>query len=107
MKIEVLYFRGCPSWRVAWTVVGDALARTGVEATVELVDVAGLPESRLAGFAGSPTVRIDGQDLEGYEGPPLHACRRFASNGGKGWPSVEAVEEALQQRAESESPSRS
>lgn len=101
MKVEILYFDGCPSWREAWTVVGDALARTRVAAEVRLVNVEGMSDEALTGFAGSPTVRIDGRDLERFEGPPVHACRRYMTNDGKGWPAVETVVAALE-RAEAQ-----
>lgn len=95
MKVELLYFDGCPSWREAWSIVGDALVRTGVRAQVELVDVRAETPPDLSGYAGSPTLRIDGRDLEGYDGPPVDACRRYPANQGKGWPTLEAVSEAL------------
>lgn len=95
MTIELLYFEGCPSWREAWSALGDALARTGVEAEVRLVDVRASGHPDLTGFAGSPSVRIDGRDLEGYDGPPVDACRRYEANGGKGWPSAEDLAGAL------------
>ena len=83
----MLYFEGCPSWRSAWTELGDVLAELGVDATVRLRDIAHLDERARHGFAGSPTIRIDGRDLEGYDGPPRMACRRYLDNDGRGWPS--------------------
>lgn len=88
ITIELLYFGGCPSWQNAWTDLGLALAETGVDATVRLRDSEALPESELTGFAGSPTIRVDGVDLEGYDGPPVVACRRYEGNDGRGWPSA-------------------
>ena len=49
----------------------------------------------LAGFAGSPTIRIDGIDLFGYGGPAVMACRRHEDDGGRGWPSLEALRARL------------
>lgn len=94
--IELLYFDGCPSWQEAWNELGRALAATRAPATVRLVNVADLPEPQKAGFAGSPTLRIDGRDLEGYDGPPVLACRRYPANEGRGWPSHEQLQRALQ-----------
>ena len=99
IDIELLYFDGCPSWRRAWNDLGSALAATETQARVWLRDVGDLSEEQLWGFGGSPTVRIDGRDLEGYEGPPLLACRRYAGNEGRGWPSVMRLRDALQAKA--------
>ena len=96
MQIELLYFDGCPSWRRAWDQLGVAIAETGIDANVRLQNIEGLSEKQLQGFGGSPTVRINGRDLEGYEGPPLLACRRYANNDGRGWPSQAAMLKALQ-----------
>lgn len=64
-------------------------------ATVRLVNVTDLLEEQQAGFAGSPTLRIDGRDLEGYDGPPVIACRRYPANEGRGWPSHAQLQRAL------------
>lgn len=94
-KIELLYFEGCPSWQSAWSELGWAVVETGAAASVRLLDIATLPESDRSGFAGSPTIRIDGRDLEGYDGPPVLACRRYAHNEGRGWPTREQLRNAL------------
>lgn len=86
-RIELLYFDGCPSWQNAWNDLGLLLAETGVDATVQLRDVAAMPEHELVGFAGSPTIRVDGVDLEDNAAPGVIACRRYEENGGLGWPS--------------------
>jgi len=95
IAIELLYFDRCPSWERAWTAIGGALATAGVDAFVRLRNIDDLPPSDRTGFAGSPTVRIDGRDLEGYDGPAVMACRRYQSNAGKGWPSRADLEERL------------
>jgi len=94
--IELLYFDGCPSWPRAWAALGQALAEERIDATVRLRDVADLPTEDLAGFAGSPTIRVDGVDLFGYAGPPVMACRRYGHAPAQGWPSVEALRAALE-----------
>lgn len=100
-EIVVLYFDGCPSWQRAWSEPGVAIAKAGVDASVRLRNVQGVSDQLLRGFGGSPTMRIDGRDLEGYEGLPLRACRRYVGNDGRGWPSQSQLQEALR-RAEAE-----
>lgn len=95
ITIELLYFDGCPSWEHAWTELGRALAAAGTDATVRLRDINHLPENERTGFAGSPTLLIDGRDLEGYDGPGVMACRRYVSNEGRGWPSQALLQERL------------
>jgi len=95
-EIEVLYFDGCPSWQNAWAVLGAVLAESsGWEPSVRLRDVTTMAPEELVGFAGSPTIRVDGVDLFGYGGPMIMACRRYEDNGGQGWPSTETLRARL------------
>ncbi len=95
IDIELLYFDGCPSYMHAWTMLAEVLVDTGIDASVRLRDIATLSEAEKHGFAGSPTLRIAGRELEGYQGPVVLACRRYESNEGKGWPSVDQLRTAL------------
>lgn len=95
VEIELLYFDGCPSWERAWAELGRALAASKTAAAIRLRNVETLPEAERHGFAGSPTLRIDGRDLEGYDGPAVLACRRYQSSGGRGWPSGEFLRQRL------------
>jgi len=95
VHVELVFFDDCPSWEEAWRELGRALAATEVAAHVLLVNVADAPLEDQRGFAGSPTIRMDGRDLEGYDGQPVLACRRYAGNGNRGWPSQEQLREAL------------
>lgn len=99
ITIELLYFDGCPSWRHAWTELGGALAELDVDAAVRLRNIEGVPEPERTGFAGSPTLRIDGRDLEDYSGPGVMACRRYPDNAGRGWPSHDLLHERLRAAA--------
>ena len=63
MRVELLYFDGCPSYRNAEEDLRRVHAEEGVEAEVELVEVNSDEEARRLRFAGSPTLRIDGRDL--------------------------------------------
>jgi hypothetical protein len=64
VEVEVVYFEGCPSWRVARERLVQALTQLGrTDASVSLVRVSTAGDAAAAGFAGSPTIRVDGRDL--------------------------------------------
>jgi len=61
---RVVYLDDCPCWRAAEERLGEALTRIGrPELPVTLVEVRPETEARVSGFAGSPTIVIDGVDL--------------------------------------------
>lgn len=95
LGIELVYFDGCPSWQRAWTELGKALVDLDLDASVRLCKLDRVGQDERAGFAGSPTIRIEGRDLEGYEGPPVVACRRYLDNAGNGWPSQALLKREL------------
>jgi ABC-2 type transport system permease protein len=109
MRIELLYFDGCPTYRSAEEDLRKILVEEGVEAEVEMVAVNSDEEARRLRFPGSPTLRIDGRDpfpvSEPSEGRNL-ACRVYATpEGMKGAPTTAMFREALGS-AEEESPER-
>src|SRR5919107_179409 len=98
MRIELLYFGGCPTYRNAAEDVRRVLAETSVEAELKLVAVNSDEDARRISFAGSPTLRIDGRDPfpvpERGEGGLT--CRVYATpEGMKGTPTAAMIREAL------------
>ena len=77
-----------------------ALVELDLSVRVRLRDIRELEESEKVGFAGSPTIRINGRDLEGYAGPAVLASRRYQGNDGHGWPSRGLLWERLRAAAE-------
>jgi len=63
MRVELLYFDGCPTYRTAEKTLREVLAQEDAEAVVELVAVNTDEEARRLRFPGSPTIRVDGEDL--------------------------------------------
>ncbi len=63
MKVEVLYFDGCPTYGAADKAVRDVLAKEGIDAGVDLVLVNTDEEAQRLRFPGSPTIRVDDRDL--------------------------------------------
>ena len=54
MKVEVLYFDGCPTYKTAEQTLRQALAQEGMEAEVKLVVVNTDEEARRLRFPGKP-----------------------------------------------------
>ncbi len=98
MKVEVLYFDGCPTYKMATKTLQTVLAEEGIEAEVELVAINSDEEAQRLRFPGSPTVRVDGRDL--FPAPEREdwrlGCRVYATPEGlSGSPSAEMLREAL------------
>jgi hypothetical protein len=64
MRVELLYFEGCPSHAELLPRLRGLLASEGVEQKVELRRVETSEEAERERFLGSPTVRIDGEDVD-------------------------------------------
>lgn len=62
--VEILYFNGCPNHARARDLVLTAAAELGVEAQIELVEVEDADRAAELRFLGSPTVRVNGRDVE-------------------------------------------
>ena len=63
-RVEVLYFEGCPNHEPARVHVERLARQLGIEPEIELVEVADADAAVALRFLGSPTVRVDGVDVE-------------------------------------------
>jgi len=99
VKIDFLYWRGCPSHPEARELLDEILAARGIEADVVEREVFSEEEARELAFPGSPTIRVDGRDVdpEGASGRPALNCRIYHLPDGRSSPvpSREQLEEAL------------
>jgi hypothetical protein len=64
VKLEVLHFDGCPSHEALLPRLRVLMAQVGVDAPVELTRVESAEAAEQERFLGSPTLRIDGEDVE-------------------------------------------
>jgi len=64
VRVEILARRDCPSRDLAISLVDEAIFGTGVPARVEIVDVVTEEQATRRRFLGSPTVRVDGRDVD-------------------------------------------
>lgn len=98
MRAEILYFQGCPTYVAAEKAVREVLAEQGIEALVELVAVNSDEEAQRLRFPGSPTIRVNGEDLFPVpeRGEYALGCRMYATPEGlKGSPTAKMLKEAL------------
>ena len=97
MKIELLYFDGCPSWETGLANLKSAMELEGFETQVELVRVDNDEGATRLKFLGSPSFRVDGVELwpEEREEYTL-SCRVYPTPEGlKGWPTVSMLRQKL------------
>jgi hypothetical protein len=96
---------------MAVQVAERALERSGVAAELRVVDVRSEAEASERRFLGSPSVHVDGIDVEPGAGERTDytlACRVYRSGSGiQGWPEEAWVRSALLVRAAQDEPERS
>ena len=96
MKVELLWWEGCPSYPEARELLEDVLAG---RAEIEMREVHSDEEAAALGFPGSPTILVDGRDVDpaGAHGQPSLSCRIYHLPDGRisPVPSREQLEEAL------------
>ena len=98
MRVELFYFDGCPNWKVADERLREAMRTVGRDdITVRRRKVETPAHAEAVRFAGSPTIRINGEDpfATGDERVGL-ACRLYRTPEGLGGsPTVGQFVEAL------------
>ncbi len=93
MKVELLYFDGCPSWETGLKNLESALQEEGITASIHMIKVNDEEEASQQKFLGSPSFRVDGRDLwhEEREAYSL-SCRVYPTPTGiKGFPTVDML----------------
>lgn len=99
MRIEILTFDDCPNAAIARDRVVDALALESAIAAIEDIEVATVERARATRFLGSPSVRINGKDVEpGADEQARYGlmCRTYhAGDRVDGAPSVELIRAAI------------
>jgi hypothetical protein len=96
MRVELLYWAGCPSTGEAVELLEEVLAG---RAKIAIREVRTMEEAERLAFPGSPTIRIDGRDVDenGARSRPALNCRIYHLTDGRvsPVPSREQLEEAL------------
>jgi hypothetical protein len=98
VRVDLLYFDGCPHWREAAKRLAEALRALGrADVGVERHLVETAEQAEELAFLGSPTIRIDGSDpfASGSEQVGL-SCRLYTTPGGlSGSPTTAQLLEVL------------
>lgn len=97
--VEILYFAGCPNFGAACELVEQVAADAGVRVDLRVIEVARPEDAERMRFLGSPTIRVDGHDVEpGADEREQfqYACRVYRTEAGfAGQPAAEWVRSAL------------
>lgn len=64
MRVDVLVFEGCPNGDAGWELVQRVVKEEHPSAEVRLVDVPDAESAERLRFLGSPSVQINGEDIE-------------------------------------------
>ena len=107
VEVELLFWDGCPSHPAALAQLREALADVGADpAAVRVCEVATDADAEAAAFVGSPTIRIDGRDVQPPADEPAGlTCRVYRRRDGRFSPTPDpddlrdALRAALQEPA--------
>ena len=95
-KIEFLFFEGCPSYKEALKNLQEVLDEERIKVDIEMINVENIEMAEQHGFQGSPSIRIDGNDLENRNEGYNYSCRIYTINGEKtGIPAKEFIREKI------------
>lgn len=99
IHVTLQYVEGCPNAREVAAVLAELADELG-DLAVRYERIDSEEQARRAGFAGSPTVLVDGVDPFAAGEPATGlACRRYATpHGPRGHPDREQLRAALSKR---------
>ncbi|OLS24710.1 MAG: hypothetical protein HeimC2_21910 [Candidatus Heimdallarchaeota archaeon LC_2] len=105
LEFEIFYHHGCPNYTKACEIICDFVGENEKFADIKLIPVLDNKDAGLFRFKGSPTVKLNGVDVEDcyyklaknqqlligslYE---KNACRLYDCKESKGCPSKEMIE---------------
>jgi hypothetical protein len=104
VRVSFLYYEDCPSHDLALERLREVMDEEGIPGEVEVVKVETEERARELRFVGSPTIRVDGQDID----PPSDSryaltCRAYRLADGRisPLPSKDMIRRAFRPPAES------
>ena len=98
MKIEFLYFENCPGHIPALSLLEQVILENDITVSIEKIEVTSPALALQHRFLGSPSIRLNGEDIEGQEDASEYGlkCRIYLDTG-SGIPSKAIFRKALQE----------
>jgi hypothetical protein len=81
LKVEFLYFEKCPGHKQALANLKAVLRESGKRTDVALINVTSESQAERVGFQGSPSIRVNGRDLDGGNEGHAYGCRVYRIGG--------------------------
>jgi hypothetical protein len=98
-EVELLWFDDCPNHPAARTLLHELVARLAPGSEIRDIDASDPAVAQRVRFPGSPTIRVDGRDVQpGFEDPGDYTprCRLYWTDQGLARiPAREWIEAAL------------
>jgi hypothetical protein len=88
-QIEFLWWAECPSHEAGYALLQQAIIAEGLDMPIQSIEVMSEEEAERMQFMGSPTFRVDGQDLDpqpvpnGAANPYALTCRAYRHETGR------------------------
>ena len=98
LVVELLAVEDCPHLEQARRDLESVLRKGIIEVPIQLILVSSQEDAEFLDFHGSPTIRINGEDVVPSDGLPVAlACRVYRDSDGnaQGWPPVDAIRAAV------------
>lgn len=109
MKVRFLYFKGCPHAEPALNLLREVLKEKGIEEEIEIVEIKSKEDAERYHFLGSPTIQINGLDIEKERRneSSVMGCRIYKTKDGySGVPPKEMIEKAIKEAITSQNKKR-
>ncbi len=112
MKIELFVFDGCPNSELTEKLIRETVSELDADGKIEVVIVVDNDDAVAKKFLGSPSVRVNGKDLEIEENETTQysmRCRIYRTDESQsGIPPKELLSKAIQaaQKIENNDPSK-
>ncbi len=83
VKVDILFWEGCPSYPKAIDRVKKVLEDLGLDYEIEVIKVESEEDAERLKFPGSPTIRINGEDIQKETANPPYSlsCRLYVIDG--------------------------